>query len=519
MPKGARLPSVDQIVALATDLGMDMTQAEAASYQTLMKGAINSYRRIDEFAENKPRVKYPRDPGYRPGPEENPYGAWYVKTNIKGAKNGPLSGMRVAVKDAVSVAGVPMMGGTILLEGFTPDIDATVITRLLDAGATIAGKVHTEDHSFSAGSHTTALGPTRNPRKPTHTVGGSSSGSAAVLVTGEVELAIGADQGGSIRIPAAWSGVVGLKPTYGLVPYTGAMSLEMTLDHLGPMANSVEDVAKMLSVMAGPDPLDPRQRGVIPVDYVRDYRSAIGKGCKGLKIAVVKEGFDQLEREDLGLPGSEVVVDRKVRAAIAQLKKRGAIVTEVSVPMHPDGVHLWNGIILEGANESVWRGNGGGCGWQGLYNTKLIETYGRAWRSQPNDLPVTAKTVVLLGEYMHRNYYGRYYAKSQNVRGQLRAAYDAVLASHDVLVMPTVPFRAQAIPSLDCSLEDTMFYALAMINNTPQFDVSGHPAISVPCGLEDDLPIGMMIVGKHFDDLTVLRAADAFEKVGDWKTM
>ena len=303
MPKGARLPTVSQIIALATEFGMEMSEADAASYQSLMVGAINSYRRLDEFAEAKPPVKYPRTPGYRPPPEENPYNAWYVKTDIKGAEDGPLAGMRVAVKDAVCVAGVPMMGGSMALEGFMPDIDATVITRLLDAGATIAGKVHTEDHSFSAGGHTTALGPTRNPRKPDHAPGGSSTGSAVVLVTGEAELALGADQGGSIRIPAAWSGIVGLKPTYGLVPYTGAMTLEATIDHLGPMANSVSDCAKMLSAMAGPDPLDPRQRGVIPVDYVRDYDAAIGRGCKNLRVAVVKEGFNQSQRDDLGLPG------------------------------------------------------------------------------------------------------------------------------------------------------------------------------------------------------------------------
>ena len=519
MPKGARLPTVSQIIALATEFGMEMSEADAASYQSLMVGAINSYRRLDEFAEAKPPVKYPRTPGYRPPPEENPYNAWYVKTDIKGAEDGPLAGMRVAVKDAVCVAGVPMMGGSMALEGFTPDIDATVITRLLDAGATIAGKVHTEDHSFSAGGHTTALGPTRNPRKPDHAPGGSSTGSAVVLVTGEAELAIGADQGGSIRIPAAWSGIVGLKPTYGLVPYTGAMTLEGTIDHLGPMANSTADCAKMLSAMAGPDPLDPRQRGVIPSDYVQDYDAAIGRGCKNLKVAVVKEGFNQSQRDDLGLPGSEEIVDRKVMAAVERLEKEGAIVTEVSVPMHYDGVHLWNAIILEGSNEAVWRCNGAGSNWSGFYNTHLIESYGRAWRAQANDLPVTVKTVILLGEYMHRNYHGRYYAKGQNVRAQLRAAYDVVLAEHDVLVMPTVPFRAPPIPDVDCSIEDTMFYALHMINNTPQFDVTGHPAISVPCGMEDDLPIGMMIIGKHFDDLTVLQAADAFEQSCDWTSL
>ena len=180
-----------------------------------------------------------------------------------------------------------------------------------------------------------------------------------MLVTEQVDMALGGDQGGSIRIPAAWSGVVGHKPTYGLVPYTGCMMIEMTLDHCGPMANTVEDVALMLSAIAGPDPLDPRQRGVIPADYVRDYSPAIGKEVAGMRIGLVKEGFGQEPWEDLGLGGSEEVVDAKVRAAARRLEEQGATVEEVSIPMHVDGAYIFTAIIREGAHEFMAKGNNG----------------------------------------------------------------------------------------------------------------------------------------------------------------
>jgi amidase len=519
MPTSAQLPSVHQILELATIFGIEMSEADAGSYRSLMQGAMAACRRIDELQEFKLPVKYPRTPGYRPTPAENPYNAWYWKTEIKGATEGPLAGLTVALKDAICVAGVPMMNGSKVLEGFMPDVDATVVTRVLDAGGTIIGKCNSEDFSFSGASHTCALGPVRNPHKPTHSTGASSNGNAAALAAGEVDMCIGGDQGGSIRIPASWSGLVGLKPTYGLVPYTGAMMIEMTLDHLGPMARTVENVARLLSVISGPDGLDPRQSDV-PDDFVRDYMSAIGKGCKGVKIGVVKEGFDHRNPwEDTGFPGGEEVVYRKVRTAIKRLKDAGATVTEVSVPQHVTTFHVWTTIALEGAANFMLMGNGVGSNWMGFYNTALADAVAHGMRSRPNDMSVTVKTVLLLGEYMRRNYNGRYYCKAQNLRAQMRKAYDDVLDSYDVLVMPTTPFRATEIPPPDCAIEETMFHALNMYHNTCQFDLTGHPAISVPCGVEDDLPIGLMLVGKRFDDILVLQVADAFEKIGDWTTM
>ena len=208
MATGVNLPNVSQILELAEGFGLELTQQDAESYCTLLQGAVKSYRRIDELVEYRPPVKYPRGPGQRPAPEDNPCNGWYWKSRIEGAANGPLNGKTVGVKDAICVAGVPMMNGSQLLEGFTPDIDATVVTRLLDAGATILGKTNSEDCCFSGSGHSCALGPVGNPHKPDHAPGGSSNGSAVVLATHEADLALGGDQGGSIRMPAFFNGIL-----------------------------------------------------------------------------------------------------------------------------------------------------------------------------------------------------------------------------------------------------------------------------------------------------------------------
>ena len=387
MPSGANLPSIEQVLEIAEDFGLELSTDEARSYCNLLRGELKTTRRLDGMVEFRPPVTYPRTPGFRPEAKDNPFKGWYWRCEIEGAPGGPLAGRTVGVKDAICVAGVPMMNGSRVLEGFIPDVDATVVTRLLDAGATILGKTNTEDCCFSGASHTCALGPVPNPRKPTHAAGASSNGSAVVLVTEQVDMALGGDQGGSIRIPAAWSGVVGHKPTYGLVSYTGCMTIEMTLDHCGPMANTVEDVARMLSAIAGPDPLDPRQRGVIPADYVRDYTPAIGKGVAGMRIGLVKEGFGQAPWTDLGLGGSEEVVDARVRAAARRLEEQGATVEEVSIPMHIDGAYIFTAIIREGATEFMVKGNNTGSNWQGFYNTGVLDAVARGVAARPNDLP------------------------------------------------------------------------------------------------------------------------------------
>ena len=228
--------------------------------------------------DEKPAVKYPRDGGRRPAPDENKLGAWYVKTSIKGKPAGKLAGRRVALKDNVCLAGVPMMVGAAFLDGSVPDIDATIVTRILDDGGEIAGKAVCEYYCVSGGSHTSSTGPVQNPRKHGFTTGGSSSGSAALVAAGEVPMAIGGDQAGSIRIPASYCGIVGMKPTFGLVPYTGIGPLEITIDTAGPMTANVADNALLLEVIAGPDGLDSRQHQVPRVDK---YTEALRQGVQG----------------------------------------------------------------------------------------------------------------------------------------------------------------------------------------------------------------------------------------------
>ena len=282
-----------------------------------------------------------------------------------------------------------------------------------------------------------------------------------------------------------------MKPTYGLVPYTGCMMIETTLDHVGPMCNSTEGVARMLSVLAGPDPLDPRQRGVIPADYVRDYRSALERGVADMRIAVVREGFGQGPWHDLGLPAAEAVVDRSVMAAAHRLESLGAALDEVSIPMHLVGPYIFRGIIAEGAARFMIDENGAGSNWAGFYNTTLYEAFARGRRARPRSLPPGVVALALTGMYLQRYYDGRYYAKAQNVRDRLVAAYDEVLADYDLLVMPTIPFRAPPIPPPDCSIEELLSATGAMYANTCQADVTGHPAMSVPCGIAEGLPIGI----------------------------
>jgi amidase len=431
--------------------------------------------------------------------------AWYYRCSIKGARAGKLKGKTIAIKDNICVAGIPMMNGCSVLEGYVPDIDATIVTRILDAGGEIAGKAVCENLCFSGGSHTCDTPAVQNPHNRAHSTGGSSSGSGALVAAGAVDMAIGGDQGGSIRMPAAWCGIYGLKPTHGLVPYTGAFPIELTLDHLGPMTRTVTDCATLLEVIAGEDGMDPRQRNVRLDRYTR----ALSGDISDLRIAVVPEGFGWANL-------SEADNDACVRESAELFRQLGAVVEEVSIPMHRDGVHIWNGIAIEGANALMIKGHGMGTNWEGWYNVGLLDVFARGRASRANDLSETTKLVMLLAQYMENNYHGRYYAKAQNLAFKLRQAYNSVLEDYDLLLMPTMPLKATKIPARDCTREEYVARALEMIVNTAPFDVSGHPAMTVPCAQANGLPIGTMLVGRHFDEATVLRAAHAFEQTERW---
>ncbi len=500
-------PDAATLRGVAEFYGLGLADADIASFSPAVDGLLASWEAVEDlYAASAPAM--PARAWTRPEPGDNPFNAWYVTTSITGSGEGPLAGKTVAVKDNTAVAGVPMMNGSATVEGYTPLRDATIVTRMLGAGATIMGKAVCEDLCFSGGSHTSRTGPVRNPWDETRSAGGSSSGSAALVMAGIVDVATGGDQGGSVRIPSAYTGTVGHKPTWGLVPYTGAFPIEQSIDHVGPITRTVADAALVLNVIAGPDGLDPRQpRDLVPDDYV----AALARTAEGLRVGVVTEGF--------GHPNSEAAVDDTVRAATETLRGAGLVVEDVSIPWHLHGAKIWDVIATEGATVQMVDLNGYGMNWKGLYDPEVIDHYGRQWRADGSQFSETVKLVLLAGRYAINQHHGKHYAMARNLAFDLRNAYDEALARYDVLVMPTLPLQATAIPPDGAPREEILGRALEMIANTCVTDVTGHPACSVPAGLAGGLPTGMMIIGRQFDDATVLRVAHTFEQaVGGFPT-
>lgn len=498
-------PTLSQMRGMAERFGMNLSDAELAEYSQIIEPYIQAYDRLDAMPDNLPEVRYPRSPGYHPDATENPLNAWYVKTEVKGAMDGPLRGKRIVLKDTVCLAGVPMMNGSSIMEGYTPEIDATIVTRMLDAGAIIVGKAHCEDFCLSGGSHTNAKGPVHNPWKRGFMAGGSSSGSAALVAADEVDMAIAGDQGGSIRIPSSNCGVYGMKATHGLVPYTGIMPVEQTIDHVGPLTKTVADNALLLEILAGEDGLDPRQYK--PRTF--RYTEALGRGAHGLKIGILKEGFHR--------PESEADVDQKVLAAADRFRELGARVDEISIPEHNLAVDCWTAITVEGLQDMMMHGNSAGTNYRGLFLPSMSDHMAQ-WRNRADELSHSLKTCMFLGEYFQDQYRGRFYGKAQNLMRKVNERYAAALRNYDLLLMPTVPMKPQEIPPADCSISLYVQRAFEMIGNTAPFN-GGLPAMNVPCGLSEGLPIGMMLVGPNYGEMKIYQAAHAFEQSGDWRAM
>ncbi len=500
-----RPPTPEEVESVARDLGLTLSRDEADALEAVAAPLLAGTAALDAAPDELPAVTYPRTPGRRPSPEENPLGAWYVKSRVEGAAEGPLAGRSVALKDNVMLAGVPLMNGTRILEGYVPPVDATVVKRILDAGGTILGKAVCESFCLSGGSHTSETGPVRNPHDPSRTAGGSSSGSAALVAAGEVDLAIGGDQGGSIRVPSSYCGTVGMKPTHGLVPYTGILGMEATIDHAGPITASVADNALLLEVIAGADGLDGRQ--VAP--RVDAYRDALERGVAGLRIGLLEEGFGQ--------PGAERAVEDCVRGAGDRLAGLGAKLSPVSVPLHVAAPALLVP-VFQSSMATLLHTDGTGPGREDVYVASLVDHL-RAWRQRPDDLPITVKAALVATEVMRRRWGWRYYAKAMNQVRRVRAAYDAAFLEVDLLLLPTTPHTAPPLPAPHATATEWIASAFAGTSNTQPFDHTHHPALSVPCGRSDGLPVGAMLVGRAWEESTLYRAAAALERSADWRTL
>lgn len=492
---------------VARRLGFAVNAKETKLYQEAIKTLVNEMADFLDSPEDRPPLhKGFRDPGSRPTAEEDPYNCFITRCLVKGSKTGPLSRRRVGLKDNVSVAKVPLTLGSHFMKGFLPDFDATVVTRFLSAGADIVGKTNMDDFSRAGYGFGTGLGDygrCLNPHNPDHVTGGSSSGSAAGIASGALDLAIGGDQGGSIRIPAAWCGVVGLKSTFGMVPFTGAVGIEPSLDNIGPMGQTVKDVAVALECIAGPDGYDSRQ---VNIPSGLRFTEGIAKGVKGIRIGILREGF--------GGDGAEPDVDEAVLGAVDVLQRAGAEIHGIKVPVHLACTSLIPALSIVGID--LLTQTFGGALLQGYCDTHLAEAFGRFLKKRPNSLPPAIKLCIFFSAYQRRkviNYYGR----AQNVRGFFRRAYDEAFRKVDCLVMPTVPVKAPRYIAPEDD-EDMLRRALLrtrlrlFTRNTAPFNVTGHPALSVPCGLSQGLPIGMMLVGPHLSDGMLLRIAHAYEQ-------
>ena len=494
-------PSLQDLHELAAEFHFKLTDAEAEQYLAPVLGTIDGYAALDDLDDPSAPPAYPRDPGRPPEPGENPVNGWAWRCSIHGRPGGPLAGRTAAIKDNTAVAGLPLRLGTSVLGDFVADEDATVVTRLLDAGAEIIGKTAVPSFCFDGAGFLGEFEPqVRNPADHARVPGGSSSGSAAVVTNGEVDLALGGDQGGSIRLPASFCGCVGHKPTYGLVPYTGIFPVERTLDHVGPLTRSVRECALVLDAIAGPDGLDPRQ-GEIPA---RETLPLVEGGVRDLRIGLLSEGFGI---ED----ASEPEVDEAVRTTAHALARLGAKVGETSVPMHAQGVPIWSAIAVQGCADLVIRGDSVGTNAFGHTSPRLTDHFARARRELADRFPPTLKVTLLSAEHIRRHAHHHYYAKARALARRLRDAYDEALSEYDVLVMPTTAMRAYRPPPPGASVEEIVSAALGNLHNVVQFDLTGHPALSVPVPGNAGLPIGFQVVGRRFDDGTVLRVGAAVE--------
>jgi len=411
-----------------------------------------------------------------------------------GGGEGPLDGMTVGVKDNISTEDVETTCGSRVLEGYVPPYDATAVARLKDAGARIVGKTNMDEFGMGTTTETSAHGPTRNPVDADYVPGGSSGGSAAAVASGEVDAALGTDTGGSVRCPAAFCGIVGLKPTYGLVSRYGLIAYANSLETVGPMARDVETTAHVLDVIAGADQRD----GTCSAE-AEDYTTAVEDVEGALEDATVAVP-DELVGE-----GVEEGVRERFDDALETLRDEGATVREVSMPSLEKALAAYYVIAMGEASSNLARfdgvryGPGGeGDGW----NESFADARGRFGDE--------VKRRIMLGTYaLSEGYYGDYYDKAQNARSLVRRDFEEVLDDADVVASPTMPLTPFRIGE---ALDDPLQMYLADVNTTP-VNLAGVPSISVPCGRagEDDLPVGLQLTAGRFEEMKLLKVARAFE--------
>ncbi len=498
----------DELHELAASWGFTVADDEAEQLLAVAEAVFQAYDFLDS---QPPAVVEPvaatRDPGRPPTKGEDPLNAIVRFCNVRAeSAEGLLSGLRVAVKDAVAIAGIPLTCGSRVLQGFVPSEDSVVAERILRAGGEVVAITNMDDLAFSGGGESSWYGPTLNPWDTNRTAAGSSGGSAAALFYDGVDVAVGGDQGGSIRAPASWCGVIGLKPTHGLVPYTGITGIDQSFDHCGPMGRTTSAVAALLQAIAGKDERDPRQGDVPAADYPAAVAGA-PESLAGVRIGVVAEGFG----EDVGC---EAATAEAVRGAVDRLRTLGAETVDVTLPEHLQAGGIAFIGFVEGMTNLMESG-GNGYSWAGRYWEHLAPALTAGLREHSQELSAQMKVTLIAGRWLKGRYAGALYAKAQNLRPWLRDAYTSALEDVDVLLMPTTPWRAHALAP-ELPLADRVLRGWANLGNTYPTDMTGHPAISLPLAEAEGLPVGVMLLGRHFDDARLLSLAASCERALGW---
>ncbi|ASA97413.1 Asp-tRNA(Asn)/Glu-tRNA(Gln) amidotransferase subunit GatA [Anoxybacillus flavithermus] len=410
---------------------------------------------------------------------------------------GLLFGMPIGIKDNIVTKGLRTTCASKILYNFDPIYDATVVERLNEADAVTIGKLNMDEFAMGSSTENSGFQLTRNPWDLERVPGGSSGGSAAAVAAGEVPFALGSDTGGSIRQPAAFCGVVGLKPTYGRVSRYGLVAFASSLDQIGPITRTVEDNAYLLQVISGLDPMDSTSANVDVPDYV----SALTGDIQGLKIAVPKEYLGE---------GVSDEVRQSVLQALKVLESLGATWEEVSLPHSKYALATYYLLASSEASANLARFDGVRYGYRTDNAKNLMEMY-KQTRSEGFGNEV--KRRIMLGTFaLSSGYYDAYYKKAQKVRTLIKQDFENVFEKYDVIIGPTTPTPAFKIG--EKTSDPLTMYANDIL--TIPVNLAGVPGISIPCGFVDGLPVGLQIIGKHFDESTIYRVAHAFEQATDY---
>ncbi|TID13767.1 putative amidase protein [Venturia nashicola] len=501
--------------------GLRVSPEDEPDYLKLLAACHDVATLIDELPDYELPTdlgRFPRENVHRVQPSEQVLGAAWAHTfSIKDPSiDGPLSGKTVCLKDCITVAGVPQMLGTKIVDPWIPKGDATVVTWALEAGGEIVGTTNCENWCQSTSSFSSAYGTIENPHAQGYSAGGSTSGAAALVGAGLVDIAIGADQGGSIRVPAALCGCVGLKPTHGLVPYTGITSNDAINDHAGPLSLKVMDTALCLDAISGYDGIDDRSVGAPrhgTTSFAADLRKSGTTNLEGFKIGILTEAFDQ------------AIIDPDMKTAVLsaaeKFKQLGATVENVSIPDHLLGTAIWT-IQQRISCYLTLTGQAHGRRGQGL---TTLEATRLPWTQEKfNNCFPTTKNILSNGAYLLHSF-PSIYAKSLNLTRRLKDAYEKVFETYDVLILPTTSFVAPRHGILTTPIA-TIQPTVGLTSNTAMFDATGQPAMTIPIdwlpAKEDAnvfLPVGMQLVGGLWQDGKVLRAGYAWEQRFDWKSL